>query len=190
MASAPSLEDYFRMVEGKTSGLFALPMAGAAEACGAPKDIVEGLEQSARHMGVLFQIQDDTLDLYAQKGRDLRASDIREGKRSVLVVHALAHSSPADAERLLAILDKDRHATSDEDVDWVLELLAQTDSLTFALEQLDERKNRALAVDALQTRPDLKALVGGMCELFMRPIAPLVDQHRARQATGAVEKDA
>ncbi|MCK5796391.1 MAG: polyprenyl synthetase family protein, partial [Deltaproteobacteria bacterium] len=57
--SAPSLADYFAMVEGKTSGLFALPIAGAAELCDANDVVASALTESSRHLGVLFQIQDD-----------------------------------------------------------------------------------------------------------------------------------
>ncbi|MBN4050183.1 hydroxymethylglutaryl-CoA reductase, degradative [Desulfobulbus sp. AH-315-M07] len=176
-----TLERYFEMVEGKTSGLFSLPIAGAAEACGAPAALIEGLGEAARHMGVLFQIQDDTLDLYGEKGRGVRGSDIGEGKRSVLVVHALQNASEADAKWLLAVLDRDRSETTEEDVTRVLALLEQTGSLQFALSELVRRKELALEVEALSDQPALRGLVGGMCELFMLSIAPLMQQHRGKQ---------
>ncbi len=99
LKTAPAnLEGYFAMVEGKTSGLFALPMAGAALYCGAPPAVVDDLAEAARHMGVLFQIQDDVLDLYGSKGRDMVGTDIAEGKRSALVVRALT-TLPRSAPR-------------------------------------------------------------------------------------------
>jgi len=51
--SRPPLPDYFAMVEAKTSGLFALPMAGAAALCGRPAEVVRGLQEAAGHMGPL-----------------------------------------------------------------------------------------------------------------------------------------
>src|SRR5690606_5165969 len=48
-----TLDDYFTMVEGKTSGLFALPMAGAAELCGADERQLADLAEASRHLGVL-----------------------------------------------------------------------------------------------------------------------------------------
>lgn len=177
-----SLDRYFEMVEGKTSGLFALPMAGAAEACDAPAPLIDGLGEAARHMGVLFQIQDDTLDLYGEKGRGVRGSDIGEGKRSVLVVHALENASDSDAKWLLGVLDRDRSETTQDDVSAVLELLERLGSLQFALTELERRKHLALDVEALRDQPALRSLVGGMCELFMQPIAPLMKQHREETA--------
>jgi hydroxymethylglutaryl-CoA reductase len=170
-----SLEDYFTMVEGKTSGLFALPMAGAATLCDAPEELCLGLAEAARHMGVLFQIQDDTLDLYGDKGRDQRGSDIAEGKRSALVVHALANASEADAAWLRELLDRDRAATTQAEIDRAIELLSRTGSLRFALDEMARRKAQALAIPALEARSDLQALVRGMCDLFMKPIEPLFE---------------
>jgi geranylgeranyl diphosphate synthase type I len=176
-AEAPTLDQYEAMVEGKTSGLFALPMAGAAELCGAAPELARGLQQAAGHLGVLFQIQDDVLDLFADKGRDQRGSDIREGKRSILVVHALQQLPPDDAARLREILDLDREQTGSEEVQQALELLAQAGSLSFALEQIAHRRDRALAVSELKRAPGLRQLVVAICELFLQPIQPVLERY-------------
>jgi geranylgeranyl pyrophosphate synthase len=162
------------MVEGKTSGLFALPMAGAAELCGASQELCEGLHEAARHMGVLFQIQDDALDLYGDKGREIVGSDIAEGKRSLLVVHALSTAPVEHARWLKRVLDKDRSETTEEDIAKALRLLDSTGSLRFALDEIQSRKAAALAVPAVMAHASLQRLVGGMCDLFLKPIEPLL----------------
>jgi hydroxymethylglutaryl-CoA reductase len=170
-----SLDDYFVMVEGKTSGLFALPMGGAAELCGAPADLVAGLEEAARHMGVLFQIQDDALDLFGDKGRDQVGTDIAEGKRSALVVHALTTVDETTAKRLTEIVDRERTATSAEDIAEAIEILRNAGSLDFALDEIRRRKAAALTVKTVAEHERLHALVSGMCDLFLKPIASLLD---------------
>ncbi len=168
-----SMTDYFRMVEGKTSGLFALPMAGAAEVLGMPKEVVDGLAEAAGHLGVVFQIQDDVLDLYGDKGREMRGSDVGEGKRSALVVHALEHASERDRAWLIAILDKPREATTEQDVRDVMALFERTGSLDFALDEIQRRREAALSIPALGEHPRVLQMVGGLCDLFLQPIAPL-----------------
>ena len=175
----PTLSDYFRMVEGKTSGLFALPSAGAAELCDAPRDVVDGIAEAARHMGVLFQIQDDTLDLYGDKGRDIAGSDVGEGKRSALVAHALENATPKDAAWLTGVLDKDRERTTAEDVSQVKSLFERTGSLQFALDEMASRKQRAMSIPALASYPALRDLLGGMCDKFLEPIQPLLASRSA-----------
>lgn len=170
-----TVEDYFRMVEGKTSGLFALPMAGAAQVLGLGADVVEGLAEAARHLGVLFQIQDDVLDLYGDKGRDVRGSDVGEGKRSALVAHALTHASLADRAWLLAVLDRPREETTEQDVRDVMALFERVGSLDYTLDEIRSRRERAVSVPALQPYPKVLGLVAGLCDLFLQPIAPLLE---------------
>lgn len=170
------LEAYFAMVEGKTSGLFALPMAGAALYCGAPAAVVEGLAEAARHMGVLFQIQDDVLDLYGDKGRDMVGTDIAEGKRSVLVVRALTTLPPESAAWLRGVLDAPREAVTRQDIAQAIELIQACGALGFALAELDRRRIAALAVPAVAADPALSALVDGMCAVFLAPIQPLLER--------------
>ncbi|MCB9644498.1 MAG: polyprenyl synthetase family protein [Myxococcales bacterium] len=61
---------YLEVVQKKTSALFALPMMSAAILADIPEDATLVLEEVARPLGALFQIQDDILDLYGNKGRD------------------------------------------------------------------------------------------------------------------------
>ncbi len=170
------LDDYFRMVEGKTSGLFALPMSGAAELCGADTAIVNGLSEAAGHLGVLFQIQDDILDLYGSKGREQRGSDIAEGKRSVLVVYALEKAEAVDRERLRAILDAPRERTSAADIDVVVELFERVGALDFAIDEMLRRRELAKNAPGLASRETLVHLVDELCDVLWAPIKSIVEQ--------------
>ena len=172
----PTLQEYFRMVEGKTSGLFVLPIAGAAELCGPPKEVLDGLHDAARHLGVLFQIQDDILDLYGDKGRDEPGSDIREGKRSILVVHALSAAPPERRVWLREVLDRDRETTSPEEITAAIQMLREVGSLEFALQEIARRRQQALQTPGLRNHPQLLSMVEAMCDLFTGPIQPVVDK--------------
>jgi hydroxymethylglutaryl-CoA reductase len=169
-----TLDDYFTMVEGKTSGLFALPMAGAAELCDATESQIADLTEAARHLGVLFQIQDDVLDLYGDKGRETVGTDIAEGKRSALVVHALHTLEEGDRARLAAILDKERTGTTPQEIGEAIGLLDRAKSRDYALDEIRRRKQRALEAPAVASDPRLLALVEGMADLFIKPIESLM----------------
>ena len=171
----PRPDDYFKMVEGKTSGLFALPMVGAAMLCGAGSDVVEALMESARHMGVLFQIQDDLLDLHGLKGRGSRGSNIREGKRSMLVVHALQTADPEDAAWLLEVLGKDRKLNTPEEIDQARELFQRTGALAAVVAEIRRRKHRAAAVFTQAEQVPLATMVEAMCDLYLDPIRKVME---------------
>lgn len=168
-----SLADYMRMVEGKTARLFSLPMSGAALLCGVSEEVQEGLIEAAGHIGVLFQIQDDILDIYGVKGRNASASDIGEGKRSVLVVHCLQQVSAEEATWLKGVLDKPRGQTGAEEIAEVMALFERSASLTFAREEIERRRAAALEVPALAAYPVLVKMLSEACDIFLKPTAAI-----------------
>jgi len=173
----PTLNDYVGMVEGKTSGLFALPMAGSAVLCDAPKQVVETLHAVANHMGVLFQVQDDVLDLYGDKGRTIAGSDIGEGKRSLLVVHALNHGESHDVERLRTILDTPRSETTVDNIEEARTIFSKTGALRFCLDTIVQRRNLAItAVESLD-HSGLRDLVSETCTVLETPIQAQLETH-------------
>lgn len=166
----PDASDYFAMVEGKTSGLFALPVAGAAALCGASDELLSALQEVTRHLGVVFQIQDDVLDLYGDKGREQPGSDIGEGKISMLVVHALHHSDENDAIWLRGLLRREREDVLAADVQRASDLFKSSGAVKAAFDEIDRRASIAAKHPELEKYPELHALITGMAEVFLAPI--------------------
>ena len=72
-------------------------------------------------LGAAFQIQDDLLNLegdVAAYGKELDG-DIREGKRTLMLIHLLEKATPAERRRLRSMLGRPRDARSEADVAWV-----------------------------------------------------------------------
>ena len=172
----PTPEAYLRMVEGKTSGLFALPMAGAALLCEAPDAVVAALSEAARHLGVLFQIQDDLLDLFPGKGRDKVGNDLREGKRSFLVVRAFADATPEDAATLRRVLNTPREATTDADVADAVAVLCRAGAIDAAAAEL---RRRAAVAEACVPEGPLRALVRDLGARLLDPVSGLLASEQA-----------
>ena len=104
-------EDYLLMATLKTAHYSgAVPLAIGAIVGGANETQIEALRNYGLDTGLAFQIQDDLLNLVGTdeaKKKDFR-SDITEGKRTLCVVHALAHSPRRDRlEEILASETKD-----------------------------------------------------------------------------------
>ena len=95
-------EDYLTMAIHKTAHYSgAVPLAVGAIVGGADDEIVEALRSYGLDTGLAFQIQDDLLNLVGTdeaKKKDFR-SDITEGKRTLVVVHALQNAAPEARER-------------------------------------------------------------------------------------------
>lgn len=100
-------EDYLTMAIHKTAHYSgAVPLVVGAIVGSADDEIVEALRSYGLDTGLAFQIQDDLLNLVGTdeaKKKDFR-SDITEGKRTLVVVHALQNAAPEARERLVEIL--------------------------------------------------------------------------------------
>ncbi len=115
-------EDYLHIVMEKTGHYLAAPAVGGAIAAGADESVLKAIQEFGRYLGPVFQIADDTLDLTQAKGRAERGSDIKEGKRSYLVVYTAGRCTPEERDRLYDILDASREGTKEEEVAWVISL--------------------------------------------------------------------
>ena len=98
-------EDYLVMATHKTAHYSgAVPLAVGAIIGGGTEAEIEALRNYGLDTGLAFQIQDDLLNLIGSEEsmkKDFR-NDITEGKRTLIVVHALQNSP--DRDRLIEIL--------------------------------------------------------------------------------------
>jgi octaprenyl-diphosphate synthase len=86
-----SLDEYFDLIYRKTACLFSTCMRLGAILGNATQQQEEALANYGRNLGMAFQIVDDVLDLTASEeilGKPV-ASDLREGKVTMAVIHAL-----------------------------------------------------------------------------------------------------
>jgi geranylgeranyl diphosphate synthase type I len=100
-----SPEEILEVQRAKTGTYtFELPLHLGATLAGAAPPLLEALSAYARPLGIAFQIADDLLGTFGspeQTGKP-NASDLREGKRTLLVARALQSLQPADAASLRA----------------------------------------------------------------------------------------
>ncbi|MEC8424065.1 MAG: polyprenyl synthetase family protein, partial [Myxococcota bacterium] len=153
-------------------GLFGLPVEGAALLAGLDRADAAALAKPFGELGLLFQLQDDVLDLYGDKGREQAGADLFEGKVSALVVAHLARV-PGDRATLLALL---RSPRPDTDPIAVTEIIAEFRSSGALDDVLDRIQTIAEAVRsdlALQRVPELRTVALEITALVLRPIAHL-----------------
>lgn len=127
--------DYLLMVLKKTCWLAAIHPTRMGALIGARGAI--DLDRCIRFgffLGAAFQIQDDLLNLEGDAsayGKEL-GGDIREGKRTLMLIHLLSNASEAECKRLYGILGKPRQARPDDDISWVRERMDTYGSLHYA----------------------------------------------------------
>jgi geranylgeranyl diphosphate synthase type I len=131
-----SEEAYLEMCACKTGCLGRIVTRLAAIVTGSAEE-EEHLARYAESMSVAFQIADDVLDVeHAMEqggsfGKGV-GNDVREGKKTLMVIHATGESDAETAARLEAILESD--GTTDEEVLEAIGILRETDSVEYARE--------------------------------------------------------
>ena len=85
-------------------------------------------------LGASFQIQDDLLNLALDDGRygKERDGDLFEGKRTLMLIHLLQHSSAQERERLCTLLRGRRDERTVKQVCWMRQLMVERGSIQHA----------------------------------------------------------
>jgi geranylgeranyl pyrophosphate synthase/intein/homing endonuclease len=127
-------KEYMEMVWRKTGVLIGATVTGGALIAGADKEMQQALMEYGKEIGPAFQIQDDLIDIdpKAWKGRKGEIGcDIREGKRTLIVIHCLNHATKEDRELLLQVLNKKRGTKTKEDVEGAIKILKRSGSVDY-----------------------------------------------------------
>ena len=152
LGKAISLDEHFDLIHRKTACLFSVCMRLGAILGGATAEQEENLAQYGRDLGMAFQLVDDVLDLTASEdvlGKPV-ASDLREGKVTMAVIHALDRCTALERKLIETVLaqrtfDDVAHAQ-------ILEILERYGSLEAATSQATQYA--ALARNAICSFPD------------------------------------
>ncbi len=131
-------EEYFDLIFRKTACLFKVSMQlGAAISDKSGEELSrfdQPMGEYGRNLGLAFQIVDDVLDLTAAEevlGKPV-ASDLREGKATLAVIHALERGTGAEREAIRTVLaDRNFSRVSHPQI---LEILHRHGSLEYAMD--------------------------------------------------------
>lgn len=175
-----TVDDYSAAAVGKTSALFALPVEGAALICGRTREEAVRLGDAFGRIGLLFQMQDDVLDLYGDKQREKVGNDIREGSVTVLVAEHLERH-PEDEKWIVSVLAADRASTSDGDVARITERFRRTGTLDAVLDRIDRLAAEALEDPMIAAVPALRRTAEAMIHKCLQPISSLLDERRSQR---------
>ena len=101
-----TLDEHFDLIFRKTACLFSVCMRLGAILGGATAEQEEALGRYGHNLGMAFQIVDDVLDLTASEdvlGKPV-ASDLREGKATMAVIHAIERCTAAERTKIETVL--------------------------------------------------------------------------------------
>ena len=156
-----SESDYLEVIRCKTAVLFQGACRTGALVAGVAQDKVQRLTDYGYHLGLAFQMADDLLD-YTQDTSSLgkhAGADLREGKLTLPLIHALSLAGKKDQERMKTLI-QNPDFTLDE-FDHLVEMLHSYGGIAYteskatlhlekakaALEPFDDHKTREILED-------------------------------------------
>jgi octaprenyl-diphosphate synthase len=126
-------QEYSDLIYRKTACLFEVTMRLGSVLAGVNSEAEEQMGEYGHALGMAFQIVDDVLDLTATEevlGKPV-ASDLREGKATLAVIHSLEHGTATDREAILTVLTDQNFDRVTHDK--ILAILARNKSVDYAM---------------------------------------------------------
>lgn len=168
-----TVEDYLTMARHKTAYYsVAVPLACGAIIGGGSSEQVEALRDFGMATGLAFQIQDDLLNLVGASEsikKDFR-TDVTEGKRTLMVVYALANADEEDAAQLRATLSS--HTSDPDELSRAVELMERCGALDYARKySLDLVEQAKASLSRVELKSRARSLLLSMAGFFVERIS-------------------
>ena len=146
-----TIEEHFDLICRKTACLFSVCMRLGAILGGATEAEQEALGQYGHDLGMAFQIVDDVLDLTASEdvlGKPV-ASDLREGKVTMAVIHALERCTTEERAKIETILrDRAFNGVTHAQIMEILQRYGSLEAAAFRAARYAESAANALGIFA------------------------------------------
>ena len=147
LGRAITIDEHFELIHRKTACLFSVCMKLGGILARASEADQQKLADYGRNLGMAFQIVDDVLDLTASEevlGKPV-ASDLREGKATMAVLHALERCTPRERVTIESVLcNGGFNGIAPADI---VAILRRHGSIDAAYARANEFANQARAVD-------------------------------------------
>ena len=140
-----SLDEYERMIGGKTGALLSAALAVGAVLGGADDKSVETFASAGRELGLAFQMTDDILGIWGDPritGKSA-ASDITERKKTLPILYALDWEERRGEGALAELYAQER--MTQPDVAEIVRLVERTGAHEYTRERAQQHQDRTLA---------------------------------------------
>lgn len=159
---------WLKLSRDRIGGLFKMAVVGAAVLAGADQVTCKRVEACGEHLGVIFMVQDQLLDLMgAEPGQ--RGHAVVDGKLNLLTTYALHAAGQPDGRELWELLQKPANETTDADADRALTLLEDAGAFDYAMGIVREHHNYVESLTA-ELPASLQRFLRGLTEIVLDPV--------------------
>ncbi len=150
-----SPDEYLEMIYRKTGALIEASAVAGGVVGGASEEGLKALQEFGSKIGIAFQIADDILGIVGDPkvtGKPV-GNDIRNGKKTILVLSALERMDEPSRRRFLRVFGN--LGCSEEEVMEAIDLIVSTGAIEDSREFMKSLYNDS--IDALRTLPESEA---------------------------------
>lgn len=153
-------DEYITMIHGKTAAMFLTCAEVGSHLAGADSDTIQCMHDWGLALGLCFQLMDDLIDVLSDSdtlGKP-SGSDVAQGKRTLMVIHALNQPSSQSKDDLLAVLGKG-DTVNPEQIASAHKALEDLGSIDYARARAESyHRNAHDCLDRLPDGPAMRAL--------------------------------
>ncbi len=148
---------YMQVIRKKTAMLLSACAEIGSISVGASGEMVEKCREFGEYLGYCFQIKDDIFDYFkeANIGKPT-GNDIREGKVTLPLLHALKTGRREEVDKCLRIIREKDFTT--ENIDLLIDFAKANGGIEYAEQRMQEYRDKA--VEVLMTLPESEAREG------------------------------
>lgn len=155
-----SEERYFDIIRKKTAVLLSSCSEMGALSVGADKQTIENFRLFGEYLGICFQIRDDIFDYFEQGdiGKPT-GNDIREGKVTLPLIHALHTAPKEEAAKMLKLIREGNFSI--DNIQLLITFAKEFKGIEYAETKMENIRQQALTLlDDFPETEAKKALIG------------------------------
>ncbi len=152
--SKTSEENYYTIIKKKTAQLFSSCTEVGGLSTNATEIQLESLRRYGEYLGMSFQIKDDIFDYYdsIQIGKPT-GNDLRDGKVTLPLIHALQHSSTSEKKKITSLIDNKDFST--DNILTIMQFARKNGGIDYSIKVMEAFKDKA--IEELRHFPDSDA---------------------------------
>lgn len=153
-------EEYFNVIRKKTASLLSACMKIGALTVDADRGVVNQFSELGELIGMSVQLRDDIFDYFDDNIGKPTGNDIREGKITLPLLHALKHADVIDSQRAKTIIQNKDFTT--ENISYLINFAKKNGGIEYTYAVLEKNTEKAKEIIA-----DMEFQTEGLKESFL-----------------------
>ena len=134
-------QEYFNVIRKKTASLLSDCMRIGALTVGAEKDVVQKFTELGELIGIAVQLRDDIFDYYDDNVGKPTGNDIREGKVTLPLLHAIETTTAKEHEKAMSIVTEKNF--TDKNIDYLISFAKEHGGIEYTYNALEKVTDKA-----------------------------------------------